>query len=87
MNFDTLGEPDNGLPPSRPRKKRGVGGNDALRWELMMLLSIHNTQERYVALLRANDTIDPTYLASEETYLAELERRVRQARFALGTDR
>ena len=86
MTYDTFGGPNQGLPSSAPRKKRDVEGHDALRWELMMLLGIHNTQERYVALLRANDNVDPQYLASEETFLAELEGRVLQTQTALGPD-
>lgn len=90
MNYDTLGEPNHRLPSSSSRKKRGAEiklvANDELRWELMLLLSIHHTQERYVALLRANDNVDPTYLASEVGFLAELEGRVQQAQATLGPD-
>ena len=93
MNFDTLGEPNPGPLSSSSRKKRlsrtkrgGEGkpiAQDELRWELMLLLSIHETQERYVALLRSNDSVDLQYLASEEAFLADLGGRVQQMQAAL----
>ena len=87
MNFDTLGEPNSGPLSSSSRKKRGGESkpiaHDELRWELMLLLSIHQTQERYVALLRANDNVDLQYLASEEAFLADLGGRVQQTQAAL----
>ena len=67
--------PEDSEPPSTP--------GDHLRWELSLLLGICHTQERYVALLRANQGIDATYLASEEAFLARLEERVQRTQAAL----
>ena len=49
----------------------------------MLLLSIYDTQERYITLLQAKHNVDPHHLASEESFLAKLAGRMHQIQDAL----
>ena len=57
--------------------------HDQLRWQLVLLVSLRLTQEKYVAWLRQEPRTDGQYLAEEEAFLACLVGQVRRTLAAL----